>query len=244
MNLDGATVVVTGGARRIGRHISLGLAHRGSNVVINYRTSADDAREVVAACENTGVRALAVQADISSKIGVEAVRDAAISQFGAVDVLINNASIYPKTPLDDLTEDDFDRNIAVNLKGPYLGCWLFGLHMREQGHGKIVNIADWAVNRPYADYAPYFVAKGGIVTLTKVFAKELAPTVMVNAIAPGPILMPDDFSAATVKAVAQATPLQRIGEPEDLLQTTLYLLEGTDFVTGAVIPVDGGRTIS
>ena len=116
--------------------------------------------------------------------------------------------------------------------------------MREQGHGKIVNIADWAVNRPYTNYAPYFVAKGGIVTLTKVFAKELAPTVMVNAIAPGPILMPDDFSASTVAAVAQATPLRRIGDPEDLLQATLYLVEGTDFVTGAVIPVDGGRTIS
>ncbi len=244
MKIDGATVVVTGGARRIGRHISLGLAQRGANVVINYQSSEAEAHEVVEACVNMGTCAQAVQADISSKIGVETVRDAAISKFGGVDILINNASIYPSTPLDDLTEDDFDRNIAVNLKGPYLGCWLFGLHMREQGHGKIVNIADWAVNRPYTNYAPYFVAKGGIVTLTKVFAKELAPTVMVNAIAPGPILMPDDFSASTVAAVAQATPLRRIGDPEDLLQATLYLVEGTDFVTGAVIPVDGGRTIS
>ncbi|HCU72341.1 MAG: short-chain dehydrogenase [Chloroflexi bacterium] len=244
MKIAGATVVVTGGARRIGKHISLGLAQRGANVVVNYQSSATEAHEVVEACVNMGTGALAVQADISSKLGVEAVRDAAISKFGGVDCLINNASIYPNTPLDELTEDDFDRNIAVNLKGPYLGCWLFGLHMRERGHGKIVNITDWGVNRPYTNYAPYFVAKGGIVTLTKVFAKELAPTVMVNAIAPGPILMPDDFSTSTVAAVAQATPLRRIGDPEDLLQTTLYLLEGTDFVTGAVIPVDGGRTIS
>jgi len=223
MKIAGATVVVTGGARRIGKHISLGLAQRGANVVVNYQSSATEAHEVVEACVNMGTGALAVQADISSKLGVEAVRDAAISKFGGVDC---------------------DRNIAVNLKGPYLGCWLFGLHMRERGHGKIVNITDWGVNRPYTNYAPYFVAKGGIVTLTKVFAKELAPTVMVNAIAPGPILMPDDFSTSTVAAVAQATPLRRIGDPEDLLQTTLYLLEGTDFVTGAVIPVDGGRTIS
>ena len=126
--------------------------------------------------------------------------------MAASTFLLNNASIYAETPLDDLTEADFDRNIAVNLKGPYLGCWLFGLHMRERGRGKIVNIADWAVNRPYVNYAPYFVAKGGIVTLTRVFAKELAPSVMVNAIAPGPILLPADFSQDTIDAVARATP--------------------------------------
>ena len=150
---------------------------------------------------------------MSTQAGVERIRDAAIQRFGGVDVLLNNASIYAETPLDDLTEDDFDRNIAVNLKGPYLGCWLFGLHMRERGSGKIVNIADWAVNRPYVNYAPYFVAKGGIVTLTRVFAKELAPSVMVNAIAPGPILLPADFSQDTIDAVARATPLGRIGHP-------------------------------
>ena len=206
MDLKGATVVVTGGARRVGRHVATRLAERGANIVVNYRTSAKEARGAVEDFTALGVGALAVQADVSTQAGVERIRDAAIERFGGVDVLLNNASIYAETPLDDLTEADFDRNIAVNLKGPYLGCWLFGLHMRERGRGKIVNIADWAVNRPYVNYAPYFVAKGGIVTLTRVFAKELAPTVMVNAIAPGPILMPADFSQDTIDAVARRHP--------------------------------------
>ncbi len=244
MDLQGAAVVVTGGARRVGRRVARRLAERGANLVVNYRTSAADARAAVDEFSALGVQALAVQADVSTKAGVETLRDAALDAFGGVDALVNNASIYPRTPLDELTEADFDRNVAVNLKGPYLGCWLLGMHMRGRGRGKIVNIADWAVNRPYVDYAPYFVAKGGIVALTRVFAKELAPNVTVNAIAPGPILMPDDFSEATVQAVARATPLQRIGDPDDIANTVLYLLEGTDFVTGAVIPVDGGRTVS
>jgi NAD(P)-dependent dehydrogenase (short-subunit alcohol dehydrogenase family) len=244
MKLAEATVVITGGARRVGRHIATVLAQHGANIVLNYQTSAEEAQQATAELSSWGVTAIAVKADVSTKQGVESIRDTAISEFGSVEVLINNAAIYAPTPLENLTESDVDHNIDVNLKGPFLGCWLFGLHMRKHGHGKILNISDWAVDRPYVNYAPYFVAKGGIVTLTKVFAKELAPHVTVNAIAPGPILMPDDFSQKTIDAVARATPLQRIGDPEDIAQTVLFLLQGTDFVTGAVIPVDGGRTVS
>ena len=244
MDLQGATVVVTGGAIRVGRHVAGRLAERGANIVVNYRTSAREAEAAVAEFQERGVGSLAVQADVSTHAGVQAILDAAVEQFGSVEVLLNNASIYDPTPFADLDEADFDRNIAVNLKGPYLGCWLFGRHMRAQGRGKIVNVADWAVERPYVNYAPYFVAKGGVVALTRVMAKELAPAVQVNAVAPGPILMPADFDEETIRAVERATPLGRIGHPEDIAQTILYLVEGTDFVTGAVIPVDGGRTVS
>ncbi len=244
MDLRGATVVVTGGAIRVGRHVAGRLAERGANIVVNYRTSAREAEAAVAEFRGQGVGSLAVQADVSTHAGVQAILDAAIREFGSVEVLINNASIYGPTPFDELDEADFDRNIAVNLKGPYLGCWLFGRHMQAQGRGKIVNVADWAVERPYVNYAPYFVAKGGVVALTRVMAKELAPAVQVNAVAPGPILMPADFDQETIRAVERATPLGRIGDPEDIAQTILYLVEGTDFVTGAVIPVDGGRTVS
>lgn len=244
MDLQGATVVVTGGAIRVGRHVAGRLAERGANIVVNYRTSAREAEGAVAEFRGQGVGSLAVQADVSTHAGVQAILDAATGEFGSVEVLINNASIYAPTPFDELDEADFDRNIAVNLKGPYLGCWLFGRHMQAQGRGKIVNVADWAVERPYVNYAPYFVAKGGVVALTRVMAKELAPAVQVNAVAPGPILMPADFDQETIRAVEQATPLGRIGDPEDIAQTILYLVEGTDFVTGAVIPVDGGRTVS
>jgi pteridine reductase len=243
MKLDGATVVITGGARRVGRHVALRFAERGANIVVNYRTSGDEAAKAVEEFSAIGVGALAVQADVSTYDGVSAVRDAAIERFGSVEVLINNASIYYPTPFDELTEQDWDRNIAVNVKGPYLGCWLFGLHMREQGRGKIINVADWAVDRPYTDHAPYFVAKGGVVALTKVMAKELAPSVLVNAVAPGPILLPEDFTAEMTRAVEKATLVNRVGDPEDIAQTMLYLVEGTDFVTGAVIPVDGGRQV-
>lgn len=244
MDLQGATVVVTGGAIRVGRHVAGRLAERGANIVVNYRTSAREAEAAVAEFQGRGVGSLAVQADVSTHGGVQAILDAAVDAFGSVEVLINNASIYDPTPFAELDEADFDRNIAVNLKGPYLGCWLFGRHMQAQGRGKIVNVADWAVERPYVNYAPYFVAKGGVVALTRVMAKELAPHVQVNAVAPGPILMPADFDEETIRAVEQATPLGRIGHPEDIAQTILYLVEGTDFVTGAVIPVDGGRTVS
>ena len=244
MDLQGATVVVTGGAIRVGRHVAGRLAERGANIVVNYRTSAREAEAAVAEFQGRGVGSLAVQADVSTRAGVQAILDAAVDRFGSVEVLINNASIYDPTPFAELDEADFDRNIAVNLKGPYLGCWLFGRHMQEQGRGKILNVADWAVERPYVNYAPYFVAKGGVVALTRVMAKELAPQVQVNAVAPGPILMPADFDEETIRAVEQATPLGRIGHPEDIAQTILYLVEGTDFVTGAVVPVDGGRTVS
>lgn len=244
MDLQGATVVVTGGAIRVGRHVAGRLAERGANIVVNYRTSAREAEAAVAEFHGRGVGSLAVQADVSTRAGVQAILDAAVERFGSVEVLINNASIYDPTPFDELDEADFDRNIAVNLKGPYLGCWLFGRHMQAQGRGKIVNVADWAVERPYVNYAPYFVAKGGVVALTRVMAKELAPAVQVNAVAPGPILMPADFDEETIRAVERATPLGRIGHPEDIAQTIRYVVEGTDFVTGAVIPVDGGRTVS
>ena len=235
--------MITGGARRVGRHVAKRLAERGANIVVNYRTSADEAREAVAEFEAAGVGALAVQADVSTREGVQAILDAAIDRFSTVEVLINNASIYYPTPLAELTESDWERNIDVNVKGPFLGCWLFGLHMREQGRGKIINVADWAVDRPYVDHAPYFVAKGGVVALTKVMAKELAPNVLVNAVAPGPILLPDNFTPDMTQDVKGLTVVKRIGNPEDIAQTMLYLIEGTDFVTGAVIPVDGGRQI-
>ena len=244
MDLTGATAVVTGGAKRVGRHVATRLAERGANIVLNYRTSASEADEAIAAFRELGVGALAVQADVSENEGVQRILDVAIGEFGSVQILINNASIYYETPLETLTEQDFDRMISVNLKGPYLGCWLFGRHMREQGRGKIMNVADWAVDRPYTGYAPYFVAKGGIVALTKVFAKELAPQVQVNAVAPGPILLPTDFTPEMVRAVEKATPLGRVGDPEDIAQAMLYMIEGTDFVTGAVVPVDGGRQVS
>ena len=249
MKLAEATVVITGGARRVGRHIATVLAQHGANIVLNYHTSAEEAQQATTELSSYGVTAIAVKADVSTRQGVESIRDTAISEFGSVDVLINTASIYAPTPLEDLTESDVDRNIDVNLKGPFLGCWLFGLHMRENGHGKILNISDWAVDRPYVNYAPYFVAKGGIVTLTKVFAKELAPHVTVNAIAPG--WFPSEMTGAWVrnsafrKHISANSPMGRIGKPEELNGTLLLLAsQASSFINGEIISVDGGVNAS
>src|SRR4051812_5895645 len=162
------------------------------------------------------VGALAIQGDVSKSSDIERISAEARAQFGKVDVLVNNASIYPRTPIGALTEQDWDESIAVNLKGPFLCCLEFGRRMVESGGGVIVNLADWAAYRPYADYLPYLTAKGGIITMTMAFAKELAPTVRVNAIAPGPIYPPLDLPPDEIEEARAGTLLGRWGSAKDI----------------------------
>jgi NAD(P)-dependent dehydrogenase (short-subunit alcohol dehydrogenase family) len=191
-----------------------------------------------------GVGALAVQGDIANANEVALLSEEARSAFGRVDILVNNASIYPRTPLATLTEAEWDESIAVNLKAPFLCCLEFGRRMREDGGGAIVNLADWAAYRPYVDYLPYLTAKGGIVTMTKAFARELAPSVRVNAVAPGPIFPPLDLSEEEVEEARAATLMGHWGSPADISSAVAFLIEGSDFITGAILPVDGGRLIA
>jgi len=244
VELRDRTALVTGSALRIGREICLALAGRGANVVINYRTSAEAAGKLVDEIAARGGAAIALQGDVSRGDDVRRIRDHAAHRFGRIDALVNNASIYPKTPLATLTEEQWDESIAVNLKGPFLCCLEIGRHMIASGGGAIVNLADWAAYRPYADYLPYLTAKGGIITMTMAFARELAPTVRVNAIAPGPIAPPLDLSAAETEEARAGTLLGRWGSPRDIAAATLFLIEGSDFITGAILPVDGGRLVA
>src|SRR5581483_11255230 len=244
MELRGRTAVVTGSAVRIGREICLQLAQRGANVVVNYRSSATSAADLVERLTELGVRALAIQGDVSRSQDIRRISEETRAAFGSVDVLVNNASIYPKTPIATLTEEQWDESIAVNLKGPFLCCLEFGRRMAEGDGGAIVNLADWAAYRPYESYLPYLTAKGGIVTMTKAFARELAPKVRVNAIAPGPIAPPLDLSADEVEEARAGTLLGRWGSPRDIAAATLFLIEGSDFITGAILPVDGGRLVA
>jgi len=244
MKVKGRTAVVTGSALRVGRQICLELASRGANIVVNYRSSAGAAAELVAKISDLGVGVMAVQADISIADDVARLSEEARSAFGRVDVLVNNASIFPRTPIATLTERDWDESMAVNLKAPFLCSLEFGRRMREEGGGAIVNLADWAAFRPYPDYLPYLIAKGGIVTMTKAFARELAPSVRVNAVAPGPIAPPLDLSAEEVEEARAGTLLGRWGSPDDIASAVAFLIEGSDFITGAILPVDGGRLIA
>jgi NAD(P)-dependent dehydrogenase (short-subunit alcohol dehydrogenase family) len=245
MNLQGKTAFVTGAAKRVGREIALGLARRGANVVVHYNTSAAPARKVVAEIKALGVDAIAVRANQANSRQVRAAVTKAVKHFGMIHVLVNSAAVYEKTPFGKLTERDWDFHIDANLKGPFLFALEVGRHMQQRKvAGKIVNFADWAAFRPYRHYLPYVVSKAGVVCLTKALAKELAPAVQVNAVAPGPVLLPPDFSEEDKQKVVEATLVKRIGSPSDVVNAVLFLLEGSDFITGHTLVVDGGRLIA
>ena len=240
MNLSGKTALVTGAGKRIGREIALALARRGANIVVHYNTSAAAARRVVKEIKALGVDAIAVKADQSNARQVRAAVAQARRHFGTLDILIASAAVFKRTPFAKLTEADWDFHIDANLKGPFLFALEVGRQMRA---GKIILFADWAAMRPYRNYLPYLVSKAGIICLTKALAKELAPNVQVNAIAPGPVLLPDDFPAAEKRKVIESTLVKRLGTPQDIVNSVLFLLEGSDFITGHVLVVDGGRLI-
>jgi NAD(P)-dependent dehydrogenase (short-subunit alcohol dehydrogenase family) len=243
VELRGKTAVVTGSAVRIGRQICLELAGRGANVVINYRSSAGPAAKLVDEITELGVTALAVQGDVSRLADVQRINAEARATLGPVQILVNNASTFPKTPIAQLTEQDWDDSIAVNLKGPFLCALEFGRQMYAEDGGVIINLADWAAMKPYPEYLPYLTAKGGIVTMTKALAVELAPKVRANAIAPGPIFPPLDLTDEEVEEARIGTLLQRWGSAEDIAKAVTFLVE-SDFITGAILPVDGGRLVA
>jgi pteridine reductase len=240
----GKVALVTGAARRVGKAIALALAQRGAHVAISYHRSEGEARQTVQEIEACGVRSLAVRGDISRGAEVDTLVTEVMADFGRIDILVNNASNYYKTPFDSLTEEQWDDLVDTNLKGTFLVAKRVGDEMLRAGSGKIINLADWAGFRPYKDYLPYCVAKAGVIALTTALAKTLAPNVQVNAIAPGPVLLPEDFDDTVREAVIRATPLHRVGTPEDIAQTVVFLVEGSDFITGATIVVDGGRLIA
>ena len=242
MDLHGRVVLVTGGARRVGRTIAEALAKRHAHIVISYRSSAREARDAVTALKQHGGQALAVRADLAKPSDVQRLMSRIRQRFGHLDVLVNSAANFDRTPFATLTERDWDHALDTNLKGPFL-CALYGSRLMRRG-GKIINIADWAGVRPYRDYLPYCVSKSGVIGLTKALAKELAPKIQVNAIAPGPILPPPDMTAAARRRVIRRVPLQRWGSPQDIANTVLFLIEGTDFMTGSVVFVDGGQLIA
>jgi NAD(P)-dependent dehydrogenase (short-subunit alcohol dehydrogenase family) len=241
---SGKVALVTGAAKRVGKAIALALAQRGAHVAISYHRSEAKARQTVQEIEARGVHSLAVQGDISRSAEVNAMVAQVIEHFGHIDVLVNNASNYYKTPFDSLTEDHWDDLVGTNLKGTFLVAKRVGDEMLKAGSGKIINLTDWAGFRPYKDYLPYCVAKAGVIALTKALAQTLAPSIQVNAVAPGPVLLSEEFDDNIRQAVVRATPLKRIGSPEDIAQTVVFLVEGSDFITGATIVVDGGRLIA
>jgi pteridine reductase len=241
----GRTVLITGG-RRVGGDLALMLADRGWNVAMTYHFSRDAIERTIAAVVERGRDGLAIPADLSRPEEAEhAVRRAATS-FGRLDALVNMASVFRRTPWASLTPRDFDDMIAANLAGPYHTAIAAARVMLEQPgedgiRGRIVNIGDWATERPYKDFLPYLVAKGALTTMTLALAAELAPHIPVAMIQPAMVEPPPGLDEDEIRSVIAQTPLRRIGSPGDINRLIVYLLEGTNFVTGACFRVDGGR---
>ena len=245
MRLQGKAVLVTGAARRVGRCIALALAARGARVAIHYHRSHQEAQRLAADMRaGFGRDCLAVRADLSDTRAARRTVETVVKRFGAIHVLVNNASIYEKTPFAAVSRKDWDRHLDVNLRSAFFLSQAAAPRMIAAGEGKIINIADWSGLRPYEDRIPYCVSKAGLLCLTTALAKELAPKVQVNAIMPGAVLNPEGTSPRQAKVIARASLLGRLGSPDDVAKAVIYLIESGDFVTGAALPVDGGRLIA
>ncbi len=245
MEVSGKVVLITGG-KRIGAVVATTLAQAGADVAMVYNRSRAEADETVAAVRALGRRAVTVQADVSSEHDCAQAVDATVAELGRLDILINMASLYGSKPFDQLTAADWDRQMSVDLRATFLFSRAAALVMKRVGSGRIINFADWVVasGRPrYPGFLPYYVAKAGVQALTEALALELAADqILVNAIAPGPILAPPDMSAKESESVVQNTPLGRWGGEVEIAKAVMFLVQ-SDFVTGETIRVDGGRHI-
>jgi NAD(P)-dependent dehydrogenase (short-subunit alcohol dehydrogenase family) len=243
MDLEHRVVLITG-PRRIGAEVAKRVAARGADVALSYNQSRNEAEAAAAGIRAMGRRAVSIQADLSKGPGCRQLIDETVRRLGRLDVLVNMASLYVATPFDELDEAAWDRGLAVDLKAAFLCAHAAVPHLRAAGGGRIINVADWlpASGRVrYKGFLPYYVAKSGVIALTEALALELAADeILVNAVAPGPILAPPDTAAEEVKAVEQATPLGRWGGEAEIVKAVIFLVD-TDFVTGEVIRVDGGR---
>ena len=246
METTGRAALITGG-KRIGAAVAVNLAGRGMDVVIAYNRSRREADDVVSRCQQHGRTALALQADLSDPQACARLVDEAAARLGRLDALINKASVYRSIPLEDTDAAVWDSVVDVDLRAAFLCARAAIPHMRRGGTGgRIINFADWvaASGRPrYKGFVPYYVAKHGVIALTEVLALELAAdNILVNAIAPGPIVPPPGTSPDEVAAVEAATPVGRWGGEVEIVKAVDFLIE-SDFVTGETIRVDGGRHV-
>lgn len=245
MSLQGKVALVTGAGRRVGRVVALAFAAKGARVAVHYNTSAAEARRVADAVKSlSGADADVFRANLLDPKAPAKLADAVARRFGGVDILVNCASAYEKTPFASASAADWDLLMAVNARAPFFLAQACAPHLKRSGSGVVINIADWAGHRPYADYGPYCASKAALLCVNKVLAKALAPEIRVNAILPGPVLAPEDMGDGEKKKVSDATLLKRLGTPEAVARACLFLAESADYSTGAELTVDGGRLIA
>ena len=267
MNLLGSVVLITGGAKRVGRAIAFELARGGCDVGVHYRHSRAEAEEVVAQITQLGRRAVAVEGDLSDPSSWPRIVQRTIDGLGRVDILINNASMFlpdahvrptssevgdvatskqsAKHPdsLEGFDPKLWDQMLRTNLTAPVALCHHCRRYLAASGTGKVVNICDIAAERPWSDHLAYCASKAGLVAATKALARALAPDIQVNGVAPGIAVFPDAYSDDLRRRLVSRVPLARAGTPEEVAVLVRFLVESADYITGQIIPIDGGRSL-
>lgn len=243
MDLEGRVMLITGAARRIGRAIALRMADAGCALALHYHRSATEAEQTAEECRTRGSRVTLFSGDLSAvHTSATLVRDA-VAAFGRLDGLICNAATFEPDQLASMTPETWQRTMDVNLRAPALLVQAAAPALRE-ARGRVVMLCDAAAGRPMTDYLSYSVSKGGLETLVRVLARSLAPEVGVVGVAPGIAEWPEAMDAATRERLERRIPLQRAGKPEEVAALVHFLLREGDFITGAILPIDGGRHLA
>lgn len=242
MDPRGKFALVTGAAHRVGRALALGLARAGADVAVHYHSSESKAGRTTEAIKSLGRNAVGLRADLSDPDACGALVAAAAQRLGGLDILVNSASLFESAPFEAITAEAWDRVHAVNLRAPFLLTRAAAPLLRER-NGAVVNIADLAGVQAWRSFAHHGVSKAGLIHLTRISARALAPAVRVNCIVPGTVLPPEDYTEEQVGRSVSRAALERIGSPEDVVQALLFLIR-SDFATGSVVTVDGGRLLT
>lgn len=242
MEPEGRIALVTGAARRLGRHLAVSIAEAGAaSVVIHHHASPDHAEAVREEIQALGVRAIVVQADLTRTDEIPALFERVGEALGRLDLLVNSAALFQHRAVMEITPEEWNRVLGLNLTAPFF-CSQHAARLMGQEGGQIINIADVAAFQPWSGYAHHSVSKAGIVMLTRVLAKALAPRIRVNAVAPGTVLPPADLDASQRQDLADATALKRLGSPQDVAEAVLFLARSR-YITGETIVVDGGKIL-
>lgn len=240
---NSSVALVTGSGRRLGRQIAYALAQKGFNIVINYNVSRAGAREAVEYIQGLGRDALALRADISKRSEVQAMVKSAIKHFRKIDLLVNNSGIFVDSALEKTTDTIWDKTLAINLKGAFLCSQIVSRYMLQRKSGRIINVASLGGIQAWRNHLPYSVSKAGVIMLTKCLAKSLAPDILVNAVAPGTIIISEEEESSSWHENPEKFTLRRYGNPSDITDLVVFLATTATYITGQTLVVDGGRHI-